>query len=886
VLVSPPRGDGRASALPPRADEARASEPAASTATEGLTDSEAGRRLRDDGPNEIASAERHGIFRTLLGVLREPMLLLLALAAALYLVLGDPGEALILLVMVALVVVITLVQERRTENAVEALRDLSSPRALVVRAGVRKRIAGRDVVRGDLVVVAEGDRVPADGLLIEATNLQLDESLLTGESVPVRKRIRDAEVASIAKAQPGGDDLPLVFSGTLVVSGHGMLEVTAIGARTAMGRIGKVLAEVGVERTPLQREVSTFVRRMAVGALVICSTIVLIHGLVRHLWIEGVLAGITVAMSLLPEEFPVVLTVFQALGAWRIARQHVLTRRMPALEALGAATVLCTDKTGTLTINRMRVARLDAGDTSLDVTGGMRELPEAVHALVEYAILASQPDPFDPMESAFRDLGRAALSGSEHIHEGWRPLREYPLAQGLLAMSHVYVPEGTPDLRRRFVIAAKGAPEAIADLCHLPPGEVVGLSARVRAMASGGMRVLAVARAELVAEALPEHQHDFEFQLVGLIGLVDPVRDAVPAAVADCHAAGIRVVMITGDYPETARAIARSVGIESSDVVTGADVATMSDDKLRQRARVTSVFARMVPEQKLRLVRALAAEGEVVAMTGDGVNDAPALKAAAIGIAMGERGTDVAREAAALVLTDDNFTSIVAAMRLGRRIFDNLRKAMAYVIAVHVPIAGLSLIPVLLGWPMLLHPIHVAFLELVIDPACSIAFEAEPEEPGIMQRPPRPGGMPLLTSRILVLSLLQGASVLAASLALYFLAGGDGDAHARTLAFTSLMSGNLALIVVNRSWAATVFSRATLRNRTATAVVVVALAALVAIVTMAPLRTFFAFAALSRWELGVALVSGFLAVAWFEVYKALRRARTPDRCRQPRGAAT
>jgi Ca2+-transporting ATPase len=856
-------GDQHGSSHQRHDTDLREQAPAASGATDGLTDDEARRRLRDDGPNEIASAERHGILRTLLGVLREPMLVLLAVAAALYLVLGDPAEALILLAMVVLVVVITLVQERRTENAVEALRDLSSPRALVVRAGVRKRIAGRDVVRGDRVVIAEGDRVPADGLLIEATNLQVDESLLTGESVPVRKRMRDAEAASIANAQPGGDDLPIAYSGTLVVSGHGMLEVTATGARTAMGRIGKVLAEVGVERTPLQREVGTFARRMAVGALAVCATIVLIHGLVRHLWIDGVLAGITVAMSLLPEEFPVVLTVFQALGAWRIAKQHVLTRRMPALEALGAATVLCSDKTGTLTINRMRVARLEAGDTSVDVTGGVRELPEAVHPLVEYAILASQPDPFDPMEAAFHDLGRAALSGSEHLHKDWRPLREYPLAPGLLAMSHVYAPDG-----RRFVIAAKGAPEAIADLCHLPAPAIDRLSARVSALASNGMRVLAVARAELVADALPDHQHDFEFQLVGLVGLVDPVRDAVPAAVSECHTAGIRVVMITGDYPDTARAIARSVGIDASDVITGADVAAMSDGELRQRARVTSVFARMVPEQKLRLVRALAAEGEVVAMTGDGVNDAPALKAAAIGIAMGERGTDVAREAAALVLTDDNFTSIVAAMRLGRRIFDNLRKAMAYVIAVHVPIAGLSLIPVLLGWPMLLHPIHVAFLELVIDPACSIAFEAEPEEPGIMQRPPRAGDMPLFSPRLLALSLLQGTSVLAAALALYLIAGGNGDAHARTVAFTSLMSGNLALIVVNRSWGATVFSRATLRNRTATAVIVVALALLVTIVSVAPLRAFFAFGALAGWELGAALASGFVAVAWFEIFKA------------------
>jgi len=830
----------------------------------GLTEDQAARRFREDGPNEITATERHGILRTLLDVVREPMLLLLIAAGALYLVLGDPREAATLLGMVVIVVGITLVQERRTEHAVEALRDLSSPRALVVRSGVRKRIAGREVVRGDLVVVSEGDRMPADGFLVEAVNLQIDESLLTGESVPVRKRAREADAGPFEEAQPGGDDLPSVFSGTLVVGGHGQLEVTATGGHTAMGRIGKVLAEVDVQRTALQREVGRVVKRMAIGALVLCATIVLVHGLARHDWLLGLLAGLTVAMALLPEEFPVVLTVFQALGARRIAKHHVLTRRMPALEALGAATVLCSDKTGTLTINRMRVVRLEVADTSVDVTGEVRDLPEDVHALVEYAILASQPDPYDPMEVAFHDLGRTALAGSEHLHHEWRPLREYPLAPDLLAMSHVYAPDD-----RRFLVAAKGAPEAIVDLCHLPAATVERLRERVRALGGEGMRVLGVARAEHVAEALPDGQHDFDFVFVGLVGLVDPVRDEVPAAVAECRAAGIRVVMITGDYPETARAIGRSVGIASSDVATGPEVAAMSDDELKERVRTVSIFARMVPEQKLRLVRALGADGEVVAMTGDGVNDAPALKAAAIGIAMGGRGTDVAREAAALVLIDDNFASIVAAMRLGRRIFDNLQKAMGYVIAVHVPIAGLSLIPVLLGWPMLLHPIHVAFLELVIDPACSIAFEAEPEEPGIMQQPPRAKDAPIFDRRMLVLSLLQGASVLAASLVLYVLAGGHGDAHARTLAFTSLMSGNLALIVVNRSWRVSALSRLRTRNRMATAVVVLALGLLVTIVSVAPLRGFFAFDALAGWELALALASGFVALSWFELLKVV-----------------
>jgi len=841
----------------------------------GLTAEQASQRRREDGPNELAAAESRGILHTLLHILREPMLLLLLAAGVLYLVIGDPGDALTLLAMVVLVVVITVVQERRTERAVDALRELASPMALVVRDGARTRIATRELVRGDLVVVAEGDRVPADGLLVEAVNVQVDESLLTGESVAVRKVPRD-DTTRVEVAQPGGDGLPTVFAGTLVVSGHGSFEVTSTGDRTAMGRIGKVLSEVEIEPTKLEREVARIVTFMAIGAFVLCVMIALVYGWSRHDWILGVLAGLTVAMSLLPEEFPVVLTVFQALAARRIAKSRVLTRRMPALEALGAATVLCSDKTGTLTVNRMRIARLEVDGTAIDVMADASELPEDVHALVENGILASQPQPFDAMELAFHALGRSALSGSEHLHATWRPLREYPLASDLLAMSHVYQPDGSD---RRFLIAAKGAPEAIVDLCHLPEARAVSIRDRVKALASQGMRVLGVARAELAADVLPEVQHDFDFVFLGLVGLIDPVRDTVPAAVAECRAAGIRVVMITGDYPETARAIGQTVGITSDEVVTGKEVAAMSDDELRTRARTVSIFARMVPEQKLRLVRALTAEGEVVAMTGDGVNDAPALKAAAIGIAMGGRGTDVAREAAALVLTDDDFASIVAAMRLGRRIFDNLRKAMGYVLAIHVPIAGMALIPVLLGWPMLLLPVHVAFLELVIDPACSIAFEAEPDEPGIMQRPPRRKDAPMFDRRMLALSFLQGASVLAASLLLYVLAGGHGDDHARTLAFTSLMSGNVALIMVNRSGTLPLWSRRRTRNRTATLVVILALVVLVTVVTIAPLRSFFSFGALSGAELAIALGSGFLALSWFEILKLirLRAVRTGDR---------
>jgi Ca2+-transporting ATPase len=836
--------------------------------TIGISADEAARRLAAEGPNELPSAKRPSLWRSLFGVLKEPMLLLLVATGALYFVLGEPRDALTLSSFVAIVVTITLVQERRTERAVEALRDLSSPRALVVRSGSRVRVAGREVVRGDVVVLGEGDRVPADGVLISASNLTVDESLLTGESVPVRKRAALAAERGAPSGEAGGDDHPDVFSGTLVVGGQGLAEIRATGAASRMGKIGVALGEVSTSRTPLQREVDGAVRVMAVVAAVLCLTVVLVLGIARGAWTKGLLAGLTLAMALLPEELPVVLTVFQAIGAYRIAKSDVLTRRMSAIEALGAATTLFTDKTGTLTENKMRVACLVAGDTRVDVSEGSGDLPEEVHALVEFGILASAKDPYDPMEVAFHALGRKTLAGSEHMHDAWIPKRAYPLSPELLAMSHAYGEGG------KLVVAAKGAPEAVIDLCHLDAERASAIMAQVADLAEQGMRVLGVARAEVVGDELPEGQHDFAFELVGLVGLVDPVRAEVPAAIAECRSAGIHVVMITGDYPKTARAIGRAAGLLDGEPLTGAELAALSDADLVKRAHTTSVFARMVPEHKLRVVRALVAEGEVVAMTGDGVNDAPALKAATIGIAMGGRGTDVAREAAALVLTRDDFSSIVAALRQGRRIFDNIRKAMGYVIAVHVPVAGLSIIPILLGFPPVLHPAHVAFLELVIDPACSVAFEAEPEEPGVMQRPPRRADARLFDRPTLILSLLQGLSVLAACMGLYLFGRDAGEAHARTLAFVGLMAGNITLIVANRSGTRSYLRWSGPKNRVAAAVVVGSIVALSLVVAVPALRTIFAFAPVAPKELLFAIASGPLSLAWYEVVKEWRGRRS------------
>jgi len=836
----------------------------------GLSDDEVASRIARYGFNELPFSKPRSLIRITLEVVREPMLLLLLACGSTYLLLGDVQEAIILLIFVAVVIAITLYQERKTERALEALRDLSSPRALVVRAGERKRIAGRDVVPGDILILSEGDRVPADAVLVSAVNLATDESLLTGESVPVRKQ---AVSIDTDMARPGGDDLPFVFSGTLVVRGTGFAVAKATGVQTELGKIGKSLREVEQEPTLLQKETRRMVRVLALAGLTLCALLVVIYGLTRGAWLRGFLAALTLAMAILPEELPVVLTVFLALGAWRMSRNRVLTRRVAAIEMLGAATALCVDKTGTLTMNRMSVTRLYAkGDTYDFSKQSVSAVPEQFHELAEFAMLASQPDPFDPMDRAIRRLGDQALQGTEHLHASWKVVREYPLAQSLLAISEVWV---SPD-SGQFVIAAKGAPEAVVELCHLPEQDAAHLNEGVARMAAEGLRVLGVAKARFSGTTLPNQQHDFEFEFLGLIALADPVRPTVPNAIQECQTAGIRVIMITGDYPGTAISIAQQIGLESVDgAITGPEVAAMDDRTLRDRVAKASVFARSVPEQKLQLVNALKANGEIVAMTGDGVNDSPALKAAHIGIAMGKRGTDVAREAADLVLLDDDFSSIVQAVRLGRRIFDNLKKAMAYIFAIHVPIAGLSLCAVLFRWPLILAPVHVAFLELIIDPACSIVFEAEEEEADIMQRPPRSATEHLFNRPMVVMSLLQGFGVLVILLAIFAVAfyRGQGEEDARALTFTALVIANVALIVTNRSWSRTILAILRTPNPAMWWVVGSALVFLALVLYVPFLKALFHFSTLHPYDIALCVGSGALSIAWFETLKAFQRRR-------------
>ena len=746
----------------------------------GLSHEAAAARLAAEGPNDLGTDQRRTLLTITGEVAREPMFLLLLGAGAIYLAMGDAHEAMILLGFVVIIMAVTILQERRTENALEALRDLSSPRALVIRDGVPTRIAGRDVVRDDIVMLTEGDRVPADGLVLEAHELAADESMLNGESEAVDKFPDQSEV----------------FAGALIVRGQGLICVTAVGSRTELGRIGKSLQTIAIESSPLRGEIGRLTQRLAVIGIGLCLVLAALYWALRGGWLDALLAGITLAMGILPQEFPVIMIVFLALGARRIAAQRVLTRRLNAIETLGETTVLCVDKTGTLTENRMAVAALSVGGGFLETSnlaGG--ELPEPYHELLEYAVLASEVDPHDPMELAFHNFAREHLADTDHLHPAWSLAREYEISAELLAMSHLW----RNDSGRYDVVAAKGAPEAIADLCPHAEDERRRVREQAEEMADRGWRVLGVAKAKhSIPENWPDVQQNFDFEFVGLVGLADPLRAEVPGAVAECHRAGIRVVMITGDHPRTALAIAAGAGIDSHQVLTGADLTRLDAATLGKRIGSVNVFARVTPQQKLAIVEALKANGEVVAMTGDGVNDAPALKSAHIGIAMGKRGTDVAREAASLVLLEDDFTAIVSAIRLGRRIFANLRQAMVYTLAVHIPLIGLSILPVMFGLPLILAPIHIAFLELVIDPACSIVFEAEAGSSRLMEQPPRSPAEPLVSVPQFVLSLGQGGLVTLVVAMFYgwILSSGTMAEEARASAFIVLVTANAVLILL------------------------------------------------------------------------------------------
>jgi len=831
----------------------------------GITSDEALRKLQSDGFNELPGDKGKKIWHVLGEILREPMILLLLFCGGLYFLLSDIKEALTLTASLFAIISITFYQEWKTERALAELKNLSSPRATVIRDGEIKKIAGREVVKDDIIIVVEGERIPADAIVLEATNFSVDESLLTGESMPVRKIVGNIKNEI---GRPGGDDTPYIFSGTMAVKGRALAQVVKIGASTEMGKIGKALATIDSEQTPLQRQTASLVKTFAWYGVFLCFFVAIVYILTRHDIINGLLAGLSLAMSILPEEFPVIMTVFLALGAWRISKSNVLTRRIPAVENLGAITALCVDKTGTLTQNQMivRSAWVDDRAYTLDQLKN-NDAPATVKELLNKAALATPIDPFDPMEKAIQKIATEIIPIAEQNYVVQNLSKEYALTSSLLAMSNAWLLPGG-----EHIVAAKGSPEAIIDLCHLDFKEAEKIETGVKKMADGGLRVLGVATANFFGE-LPESQHDFKFKFIGLIGLEDPIRPEVPQAVAECKKAGIKVIMITGDYPGTALRIGEQAGLSTQrQIMTGPELEKISDEELKNKINNVRIFARTVPEQKLKIVNALKANGEIVAMTGDGVNDAPALKAAHVGIAMGGRGTDVARESASLVLLDDNFASIVKAIRTGRRIYDNIKKAVAYVFAIHIPISGLAILPVVMNWPLILLPIHIVFLELIIDPACSVIFEMEKEEKGIMRRPPRPFGSKLFSKNVIIDGLVQGVSGLLAIFGIYFLAQSQGLPidKVRALSFLTLVLVNLSIILANRSRTKLMITTFKSNNPSVWWMAGSVILFLILMLTVPSFRNSFHISPIALREVGLCILAVLISVSIAEIIKFFR----------------
>lgn len=825
---------------------------------QGLTDEQVAIARQQFGRNVFAFKKVNGFWEATKRIINDPMLLLLFTASAIYFISGKTGDGIFMAAAIIIQISISFYQYSRSKNALEKLKDLSQPNCKVVRNGNVISIKSEELVVGDSLMVEEGASITADGTIVHSNDFSVNESVLTGESLAVFKDAAQADNT--------------IYSGTTVASGLAIATITAIGNQTKLGKIGTSLADIQEEKTPLELQIANFVKKMAIAGAIIFAAVWGINYWHSGQVLTSLLQSLTLAMSILPEEIPVAFTTFMALGAWRLMKLGILVKQMKTVETLGSATVICTDKTGTITENRMSLAKLfiTATNKMADPTVAT---PETL-ALVSCAMWASEPIPFDAMELALHQSYKALSAQDER--PDYKLIQEYPLAGKPPMMTHIF-----QNKAGNRIIAAKGAPEAIIKVSQVSEAEKQQLHDAVDTLAADGYRVLAVATASFAGDVFPATQEELQFQLLGLLAFYDPPKANIQNVLQAFDQAGITVKIITGDNSATTTSIAKQIGfIGYEKSMSGDELMQLSEADLQHRVMDTHVFTRMFPDAKLKIINALKANNQIVAMTGDGVNDGPALKAAHIGIAMGKKGSELAKQAAPLILLEDDLSKMVDAIAMGRKIYANLKKAIQYIISIHIPIILTVFIPLALGWiyPNIFSPLHVIFLELIMGPTCSIIYENEPMEKNTMLQKPKPLTVTFFNWKELYISIVQGLVITAGTLLTYYYAvtSGYNEALTRTMVFTMLIAANIFLTLINRSFYYSILTTLRYKNNLVLYIIAITVLILALLLYIRPLTRFFAFETPSLLQLGICTAVGFVSVIWFEVVKLIKRQQRPN----------
>ncbi len=826
---------------------------------DGLTSEQVILSRKEFGKNTLNYKQENTFFNAIKNVVKEPMVLLLLVASSIYFISGNTGDGFFLSIAIVIVSVISLYQDARSRNALQKLKTLSQPNCKVIRNGKTEQIKSEDLVVGDSLIVEEGISVPADGKIIHSNDFSVNESILTGESLSVFK---DKEQAD-----------NLIFKGTTVASGLAIITVTSIGNETKLGRIGKSLESIKDEKTPLEQQISNFVKIMVVIGTAIFLVVWSINYFHSYNLSDSLLKALTLAMSILPEEIPVALTTFMALGAWRLMKMGIVVKQMKTVETLGSASVICVDKTGTITENKMSLAKLFVLSTQ-HISNPNNELTSEEKQLITIAMWASEPIPFDPMEVALHTAYKNLKVDDER--QKYKMIHEYPLGGKPPMMTHIF-----ENKSGKRIIAAKGAPEAIINVCDLSNEEKQQIEKAIQTITSEGYRVLAVGESSFERDHFPKTQQEFKFTFRGIVAFYDPPKTNIHQVLQDFYNAGIKVKIITGDNAETTTAIAKQIGFDEFEHrLSGNDLTHLSEEELQDKVMQTTIFTRMFPEAKLRVINALKAINQVVAMTGDGVNDGPALKAAHIGIAMGKKGTEIAKQAASLILLEDDLSKMVNAIAMGRKIYTNLKKAIQYIISIHIPIILTVFIPLALGWiyPNIFSPVHIIFLELIMGPTCSIVFENEPMEKNTMSQKPRPYTTNFFNWKELLSSIIQGLFITVGTLFIfqYSVNQGLNEAHTRTMVFIVLIAANITLTLVNRSFYYSMLTTLRYKNSMVLLIIAITVSITGLLLFISPLTSFFEFETPKISEVLFCLSVGFISVIWYELVKLITRLRSEE----------